>query len=139
MVRVNNAERRETNDCVTAVAQVAAPPLAPGAQAIDLAQLSRMTLGEESLEREVLALFDLQAGMLLARMANEAPKVVAGLAHTLTGSARGIGAWTVAEASEAVERVACTSGSVTLNGAVDRLSSAVAEAQAAITTILSAR
>jgi hypothetical protein len=137
MARMTDAERTET--IVREVAQVAAPPLAPGGQAIDRAQLSRMTLGEESLEREVLALFDLQAGILLARMANVAPKVVAGLAHTLTGSARGIGAWKVAEASEAVERVAGTNGSITLNGAVDRLSTAVAEAQAAISTILSAR
>src|SRR6478736_9715474 len=76
-----------------------APPLAPDAS-IDLAHLARMTLGEASLEHEVLGLFDRQAVMLLARMASEPPKVIAALAHTLTGSARGIGAWKVADAAE---------------------------------------
>ncbi len=36
-----------------------------------------MTLGERSLEREVLALFDRQADMLLRRMRQAAPAVVA--------------------------------------------------------------
>ena len=65
-----------------------------------------MTFGERKLESEVLDIFDCQAGMLVARMANEPPQVVAALAHTLIGSARGVGAWKVAEAAEALERLA---------------------------------
>ena len=42
----------------------AAAPVA----AIDLEHLARMTLGERGLEVEVLALFDRQAAVLLARM-----------------------------------------------------------------------
>ena len=38
------------------------------AAAIDRGQLSRMTFGDRSLEREVLQLFDRQAELLLARM-----------------------------------------------------------------------
>ena len=76
-----------------------APPPAPVA-AIDLEHLARMTLGERSLEAEVLTLFDLQAGVLLARMRDSAPAAVAAFAHTLKGSARGIGAWRVAEAAD---------------------------------------
>jgi HPt (histidine-containing phosphotransfer) domain-containing protein len=136
---MTDADRTKTIDHVTEVAESAAPPLAPREQAIDLSQLSRMTFGETSLEREVLALFDLQAGILLARMAKETPKTVAGLAHTLTGSARGIGAWRVAEAAEAVERLASCSGKISLDDAVNRLAAAVAEAQVAIAAILSAR
>src|SRR5436190_22825198 len=107
MVRSSTkSARTAVSERTIEVAETAAPPLAPDRQAIDLAQLSRMTLGERSLEQEVLALFDLQAGILLARMRHEAPNVVAVLAHTLTGSARGVGAWNVAAAAEAVERLA---------------------------------
>ena len=52
-----------------------------------------MTLGERSLEREVLGLFERQAGLLLPRMPRTSAPAVAALAHTLKGSARGIGAW----------------------------------------------
>jgi HPt (histidine-containing phosphotransfer) domain-containing protein len=93
------------------VDQVAvAPPLAPLEQPIDLAHLARMTLGERSLEREVLQLFDRQAAMLLTRMRQSCPAVVAACAHTLKGSARGIGAWRVASAAEAVELAAAATG-----------------------------
>jgi hypothetical protein len=40
-----------------ALNEVPSPQLAPGDEVIDLDHLSRMTLGERSLEREVLALF----------------------------------------------------------------------------------
>ncbi|MBI3433686.1 MAG: Hpt domain-containing protein [Proteobacteria bacterium] len=80
------------------------PPLAPHAQSVDLAHLFRMTLGDSRLEREVLALFDRQIEMLMARMSQATPARIAAMAHTMLGSARGIGAWTVAEAAEAVER-----------------------------------
>ena len=53
-----------------------APPLVPVETVIDLDHLGRMTLGEKSLEREVLHLFDRQAGMLLARMQAAPPPVI---------------------------------------------------------------
>jgi Hpt domain len=133
------ADRSAGKNGAIDVAQSASPPLAPCEPPIDLAQLSRMTLGERSLQQEVLALFELQAGVLLGRMAGEVPKAVAGLAHTLTGSARGVGAWKVAEAAEAVERLASGPGPIMLNGAVNRLSTAITEAQSAIAEILRAR
>src|SRR5262245_6856072 len=114
------------------VAHAAAPPLAPSTPVLDLAHLSRMTLGESSLEHEVLDLFDRQADMLLARMAGEQPRMVAALAHTLAGSASGIGAWKVAEAAAAVERAAAEPGEIVLSGVMDRLVAAVAEVHAAI-------
>jgi HPt (histidine-containing phosphotransfer) domain-containing protein len=107
-----------------------APPIAPDAP-IDLVHLAQMTLGDTSLEREVLDLFDRQVVMLLGRMGNEQPRVVAALAHTLIGSARGIGAWKVAEAAEAVERLAARDVPA-LTGAIERLASAVDEARAVI-------
>ena len=88
-----------------------------------------MTLGERSLECEVLALFDRQAGMLLGRMRDATPAVIAATAHTLKGSARGIGAWRVAEAAEAVEQAVaaeCAAPIGNLRAAVDEASKAIA-------------
>ena len=53
-----------------------------------------------------MQLFDRQTEMLLARMSAAEPAAAAALAHTLKGSARGIGAWNVASAAEQVEIVA---------------------------------
>ena len=49
-----------------AAATVTDPPAA--GEAIDIHHLARMTLGERSLQREVLALFDRQADVLLPRI-----------------------------------------------------------------------
>ena len=59
-------------------------------------------------------------------------RIVAALAHTMTGSARGVGAWKVAAAAEAVQRLADRPGPATLTGAMNKLSAAVAETQSAI-------
>lgn len=70
-----------------------------------------MTLGERSLEREVLALFDRQAELLMPRIRSGARPVAAASAHTLKGSALGIGAFWVARAAAAVEEQTSQSGS----------------------------
>src|SRR3954468_22970196 len=80
-----------------------APSIAPGDRPIDLVHLARTTLGDRSLEREVLQLFDRQSTILIARMRTVPPAGVVALAHTLKGSARGIGAWRVARAAELLE------------------------------------
>jgi hypothetical protein len=113
------------------IEEVASPPLAPADDAIDLHHLARMTLGERSLEREVLALFDRQAMMLLLRMSSGGPNAVAA-AHTLKGSALGIGAWHVARAAEAVEQADAAKFAV----AITALSLAVEEARLAIADLL---
>jgi hypothetical protein len=113
---------------------IEAPPLVPAAAAIDRDHLAQMTHGERALEREVLQLFSMQAGLLVARMHEAAPKAAGALAHTLNGSARGIGAWRVAEAAEMVERGAAVGGDIA--AARERLIRAVSEAQAAIAQIV---
>ena len=85
----------------TAVAAATAPEPTDGL--IDRAHLAQMTLGDTSLEREILALFERQAELLIDRMQTLPPPAVSTLAHTLKGSARGVGAWNVARAAEAVE------------------------------------
>src|SRR3954467_277835 len=78
------------------------PPLAPDDGPIDTAHLTRMTLGDAGLEREVLAMFSGQAVRLIEALAAW-PADAAEIAHTLIGSARAIGAFQVAEAAEALE------------------------------------
>jgi len=111
-----------------------APSLAPDDRPIDLVHLARMTLGERSLEREVLSLFDRQSTLLLARMRSAAPGGMLTLAHTLKGSARGIGAWRVARAAEALE-VADAAG---IGAALAALDAATNEARALIAELLKA-
>ena len=108
---------------------------AASAAAIDRGQLARMTLGDRSLEREVLQLFDRQAGLLLARMHTGEPAVVATLAHTLKGSAASIGAAGVMLAAAAVEQAASAADR---DVAVVRLATAIDEACAAIEGLLGA-
>jgi HPt (histidine-containing phosphotransfer) domain-containing protein len=98
-----------------------------------------MTLGERDLEAEVLALFDRQAAVLLARMRDCAPAAVAAFAHTLKGSARGIGAWRIAAAADAVEKNAIARNAGGVAGAVARLAAAVEEAKAVIADRLQTR
>lgn len=120
------------------VEQVAAPPLAPVEQAIDVDHLTRMTLGERSLEREVLQLFDRQAGMLLARMRQSGCAAAGAFAHTLKGSSRGIGAWRVAEAAQAVELAVTAGQAADVNAAIDRLAVTIDEARRVIADLLRA-
>jgi HPt (histidine-containing phosphotransfer) domain-containing protein len=112
--------------------RVTVPPGGPVGAAIDLAHLARMTMGEAGLEREVLTLFERQAGILLARMQNAPPPAVAAFAHTLKGSARGIGAWRVAEAADALEAQAAQPHRAAAADALAQLAAAVAEVRAVI-------
>jgi len=101
---------------------------------IDTVHLSRMTLGELSLQREVLALFDRQADMLLPRIRQGAPALAAASAHTLKGSAVGIGAFKVARAVEEVEQAR----DVAIGAAVETLAAVLEEAKAEIARLLQA-
>ena len=112
-----------------------APTLAPDDRPIDLVHLARTTLGDRGLEREVLQLFDRQSTLLIARMRSAAPAAIATLAHTLKGSARGIGAWRVARAAEALE-LAGSGGKDAVAEALDRLAAASDEARAVIAELL---
>src|ERR687886_1387095 len=71
---------------------------------VDLVHLARQTLGDRALEREVLQLFLRHSESCVARLreaADAAARTAA--AHSLKGSARGIGAWRVARAAECAE------------------------------------
>jgi HPt (histidine-containing phosphotransfer) domain-containing protein len=108
---------------------------APQGAAIDRGHLARMTFGERSLERELLELFDRQATMLIVRMRAGGPTAIAPLAHTLKGSASGIGAGRVARAAQAAE-LSVGASPTECSLAVDRLALAVDEARALIAELL---
>jgi len=73
------------------------------ARPVDLAHLSRQTMGDRDLEREVLSLFLSQARIVGDRMDGATLQERVMLAHGLKGSARGIGAFRVADIADAVE------------------------------------
>jgi HPt (histidine-containing phosphotransfer) domain-containing protein len=107
----------------------------PDTAAIDRRHLARMTFGDRSLEREVLQLFDRQAVLLIERIRAGNPAAIASLAHTLKGSAAGIGAVAVALSANATE-LAAGGTPAECSLAIDRLAFAIDEARALIAELL---
>jgi HPt (histidine-containing phosphotransfer) domain-containing protein len=109
------------------------PPLAPDDGPIDFEHLSRMTLGDAGLEHEVLAMFVAQSTTLVSTLA-AMPADASALAHTLKGSARAIGAFSVADAAARLE--AAIARGFDTSAALAELGETVAEARAAIEAVL---
>jgi HPt (histidine-containing phosphotransfer) domain-containing protein len=107
---------------------------------IDLVHLSRYTLGERALERQVLQLFCTQSTICLERLREaRSDKDWKDAAHSLKGSAYAIGAWRVAEAAERAEAL---SGEALAQARALRLreiESSVREAETYIGTLLEIR
>jgi HPt (histidine-containing phosphotransfer) domain-containing protein len=113
--------------------QIASPPLAPGGEPIDIDHLTRMTLGDRALERDVLTMFLRQTEELLAALAAR-PEERSALAHTLKGSARAIGAFDVAASAGALEMA--LRGGQDPSAALREVEGAVADARLSIARIL---
>jgi len=107
------------------------------AAVLDRNHLARMTFGDRRLEREVLQLFDRQSELLLERMCASEPAAIATLAHTLKGSAVGIGAKRVASAAADVEATAQAKPGE-MSGAIDELAQAVEEGRAEVSALIRA-
>jgi len=120
----------------TALDAVVSPPLVPGDRPIDLVHLSHMTLGDRALERDVLVLFERQIQILMGRIETGPGPVAAAAAHTLMGSARGIGAFPLAQAAAEVEDAAARGDTAAQNAGVDRLRAAIRDANAEIAELL---
>ncbi len=71
---------------------------------IDMAHLARQTMGDRALEQEVLALFLQQALGVCRKMAAAGVGERLLMAHGLKGSARGVGAFAIAECATEIER-----------------------------------
>ena len=104
---------------------------------VDLVHLARYTLGERSLEREVLVLFHAQCEINLQRLKEAVDdKAWADAAHTIKGSAKGIGAWPIAKSAESAEAL---KGAARENGcrdALEELEILTGEAKAYIESLL---
>lgn len=96
---------------------------------VDLVHLSKQTLGDKDLEIEVLGLFVNQSTLFLQRLQSAASvKERKRVAHTILGSARGLGAWQVAEEAAKFEAT-CTKKSdcKRLTAAVDNANAYIRE------------
>lgn len=115
------------------VAENEAPqvPKRPQGRPVDLVHLSRQSLGDRALEQEILSLFRCQTRLYLQRLENAKTLSERRMAaHTILGSARGIGAQAVADAAQYVEQAGCT------NVDLSALKEAVGEANAYIDELL---
>ncbi|MEQ9179152.1 MAG: Hpt domain-containing protein [Nitratireductor sp.] len=70
---------------------------------IDLVHLARQTMGDRALEQEVLSMFVQQAQSVRDQIGRSDAAQRRVLAHGLKGSARGVGAFIVAELADALE------------------------------------
>lgn len=70
---------------------------------IDLVHLANQTMGDKTLELEVLQMFSRQARQLMKDMSQDDAQVRAAAAHRLKGAALAVGAHAVARAAEAIE------------------------------------
>jgi HPt (histidine-containing phosphotransfer) domain-containing protein len=102
---------------------------------LDQDHLGRMTLGDRRLEHEVLEIFARQNSLILSRIAGAEPGLVAAAAHTLKGSARGVGAWRVARAAERLEQAATEADEDAMKAAIAELEAASLEVCAAIAAL----
>lgn len=74
------------------------------ARPLDLVHLAKYTFGDRGLESELLGLFRSQAGIYVSRLeAAATAKDWRDAAHSLKGSARGLGAWALGDIAEDAE------------------------------------
>lgn len=82
------------------------------AQPVDLAHLSRQTLGDADLRAEILAMFLGQLEAARARLPLAGADERGAQAHRLKGSARSLGAFALAVCAEAVEAAPLDAGAL---------------------------
>jgi hypothetical protein len=82
---------------------------APKSRPVDLAHLSRYTMGNSAVEREVLELFRRQTRLYFDKLSRAATEDAwREAARVMKASARGVGAWQILETAEAAESLAST-------------------------------
>jgi HPt (histidine-containing phosphotransfer) domain-containing protein len=108
----------------------AAPETSPP---VDLQHLARYTLGNRALDIEILGLFLAQAPATIARLAAaDDHQQWREAAHTLKGSARGVGAWRLGDMAQAAERSAAWDDPGARSATIAQLRQALAAAEAFI-------
>lgn len=123
--------RRQTDEGWTAAAAVGR-----NTHPIDLVHLARQTLGDRSLEQEVLRMFDTQLEVYFSRVrdTSDPDELVMGL-HTLRGASMGIGATLLAGVVRDAEAELAETGRLDEETLQD-MAMAVAETSAYITHLL---
>jgi HPt (histidine-containing phosphotransfer) domain-containing protein len=107
---------------------------------VDLVHLSRYTLGDRALEREVLELFCTQSAIYVDRLrAASSDQEWRDAAHSLKGSARAIGAWRAAAAAEGAEALAADSSAQVRMPQLREIDASLDEARAYIAALLADR
>jgi HPt (histidine-containing phosphotransfer) domain-containing protein len=120
------------------------PPAEEGRKAssrpVDLVHLSRYTLGERELEREVLELFCSQSLIYVERLREaRSDKDWKDAAHSLKGSASAIGAWRAAAAAARAEALSGDALSQARALRLSEIESTVREAETYIGALLGDR
>ena len=117
-----------------------AAPQSSSARPVDFEHLARYTLGEEALEREVLELFCKQSVLYLEQLRAATSDTDWKLAaHSLKGSARAIGAWSVAQAAERAEAPHGDGLAQFRSARIDEIAASLREAEAYIVAELASR
>lgn len=104
---------------------------------LDLDHLARQTLNDAELERQVMGMFFEQSAQVLRQIRDAGghrQRIEA--AHQLKGSARAVGAWRVAEASDRLQALPAGASDDSVMEAIAGLHATVAEARAAIAGLL---
>lgn len=96
--------------------------------AIDFEHLRTYTGGDTAVEQEILGVFIQQADIWVRMLqSSDDDKAWVDAAHSLKGSARGVGAWRVAEICEQAEQLADDSTLEERDTAIDNLKTAIAD------------
>lgn len=104
---------------------------------VDLVHLARHTFGNRELEIEILQLFVRQSQIMMQRLDDAADATAwRTAAHTIKGSALGIGAWRVARLAAELERLANDQHSANAVATLVALGTAVAEANGFIRNLI---
>jgi HPt (histidine-containing phosphotransfer) domain-containing protein len=110
------------------------------ARPVDLVHLSRYTLGERALEREVLELFCTQSVLYLEQLrAAMSDKAWKEAAHSLKGSASAVGAWRAAQAAERAETLQGDGLTQFRAARISEIEASLREAEAFIVSVLKER
>jgi HPt (histidine-containing phosphotransfer) domain-containing protein len=111
-----------------------------GSRPVDLVHLSRYTLGERALEREVLQLFCSQSSIYIERLhAARSEQDWKDAAHSLKGSAAAIGAWRAASAAASAEALPKQASSEAKAARLREIETSVREAESYISVLLDDR
>ncbi|MEI9902370.1 MAG: Hpt domain-containing protein [Hyphomicrobium sp.] len=103
---------------------------------VDLVHLRRFTMGDEQLELEILGLFANQLPITISALKSADSEKEWGMAaHTLKGSARAVGAWSLATIAESAERIKPLDDAAARGLVVQRIEEAAAAARRYIASL----